>query len=123
MRLHDCYITASVRCAPPDNKPLPEEFENCRTYLVGELRALKNVKVFVALGQIAMKEFLKAWKEIGNEIPKPSPKFSHGAEITLNDKQTLLCSYHPSQQNTLTGKLTIDMFDDIWKKARNLLES
>lgn len=114
--LRDCYITAAVRCAPPDNKPLPDEFENCRPYLVEELHALKNVKVFVALGQIAMKEFLKAWKETGNAAPKPAPKFSHGVEVKLNDKQILICSYHPSQQNTFTGKLTRDMFHAVFRK-------
>ncbi len=122
LELYDCYITAAVRCAPPDNKPLPLEFENCRSYLADELLALKNVKVIVALGQIAMKEFFKAWKEIGNEVPKPAPKFSHGAEIKLNEKQMLICSYHPSQQNTFTGKLTREMFHSIFLRAQKLAE-
>lgn len=122
LELNDCYITAAVRCAPPDNKPLPQEFANCRPYLADEMRALKNVKVFVALGLIAMKEFFKAWKEMGNEIPRPAPKFSHGAEIKLNEKQILMCSYHPSQQNTFTGKLTREMFHSIFRRARELVK-
>lgn len=122
LKLKDCTITAAVHCAPPDNKPLPQEFENCRPYLVEELKRLKNVRVVVALGQIAMKEFLKAWKEWGHEIPKPALKFSHGAQMLLNEKQILICSYHPSQQNTFTGKLTREMFHSIFRRARTLLD-
>lgn len=122
LRLNDCYITAAVRCAPPANKPTREEFENCRPYLVQELGRLKRIRVVIALGKIAFDSFLKAYRESGGSLSKPRSQFRHGAFIHLGDDLTLLASYHPSQQNTFTGKLTRKMFNAVFRKARELLE-
>jgi uracil-DNA glycosylase len=113
--LKDMYITASGRCAPPDNKPSPQELNNCQPFLERELKILKP-KVIVCLGRIAFERILKIYS-IRNSIYK----FGHGASYQLENGIWLLCSYHPSQQNTLTGKLTIPMFDQIWEKAKLLL--
>jgi len=113
--LKDMYITASGRCAPPDNKPSPEELNNCQPYLAREIEIIKP-KVIVCLGRIAFERILKIYS-----IRNSGWKFSHGALFDL-PSASLLCSYHPSQQNTLTGKLTVKMFDDIWKKAKLLIE-
>ncbi len=121
LRLRDCYITAAVRCAPPVNKPAKEEFENCRPYLVQELKLLKSVRVVVALGKIAFDSFLKAYQENGGSLPKPRPQFRHGGAAPLGSDLTLLASYHPSQRNTFTGKLTRRMFHAVFKVARDLL--
>jgi uracil-DNA glycosylase family 4 len=111
--LKDMYITASGRCAPPDNKPSPQELNNCQPYLEMELRILQP-KVIVCLGKIAFDRILKVFA-------LRNLKFSHGAVYELTTDQWLLASYHPSQQNTLTGKLTLAMFDKIWKEAKSLL--
>jgi len=121
LKLKQCYITAAVRCAPPANKPTTAEFARCRPYLVQELRLFTKVRAVIVLGKIAFDSFLVAYREIGNEIPRPRPKFGHGASFILPDNLKLLCSYHPSQQNTFTGKLTRPMFDDVFKKAREFL--
>ncbi|MFQ5903195.1 MAG: uracil-DNA glycosylase [Candidatus Binatia bacterium] len=122
LRLKGCYITAAVRCAPPLNKPAKEEFENCRPYLVQELKLFKSVHVVVALGKIAFDSFLKAYQENGGSVPKPRPQFRHGGSVRLGTDLTLLASYHPSQQNTFTGKLTRKMFHTVFKSARDLLK-
>ncbi len=121
LTLHDIYITASGRCAPPDNKPTLEELNNCQPYLERELEILKP-KVIVCLGRIAFERILKIYSVRGSSF-----KFSHGAlhklrTDSLKTDHWLLCSYHPSQQNTLTGKLTAEMFDQIWKKTKELLD-
>lgn len=117
--LKDMYITASARCAPPDNKPSLEELNACQPYLEREIEILKP-KVIVCLGRIAFERILKIFK-----IRDTSMKFAHGATFDLRPANfqpvTLLCSYHPSQQNTLTGRLTVKMFDDIWRKAKERL--
>jgi len=123
LKLRDCYITAAVRCAPPDNKPSRVEFARCQPYLIDELTALKQVHIVIALGKIAFDTFLAAHREIGGMIPKPRPKFGHGASYLLPAGATLLCSYHPSQQNTFTGKLTQPMFRAIFERARASLVS
>jgi len=115
LTLHDMYITASGRCAPPDNKPTPEELNNCQPYLERELQII-NPKVIVCLGRIAFERILKIY-----EARSSVYKFAHAASYKLANGKWLLCSYHPSQQNTLTGKLTVDMFDKIWKKASDLI--
>ncbi len=117
--LNDCYITATIRCAPPDNKPLPEEIENCRPYFLKELDLLKNVKVLVPLGQIAFTQTLKSLRLKGFEIP--SLKFGHGKIYPLPNGQTMITTYHPSQQNTQTGKLTRPMFDKIFRMVSKKL--
>jgi len=120
--LQDCYITAAVRCAPPANKPARVEFDRCRPYLVQELRLLGRVRVVVALGKIAFDSFLKAYQENGGVVPKPRPQFSHGSVARLDNGFTLLGSYHPSQQNTFTGRLTKKMFHSVFQSTRDLLE-
>ena len=122
LRLTDCYIAASVRCAPPDNKPLPAEFDNCRPYLLEELRLLSRIRVVVALGKIAFDQYLKACREVGDGLPAPLPRFGHGAFYRLPSGVTLLGSYHPSQQNTFTGKLTRAMFHGVFQEARAVLD-
>lgn len=121
LKLKDCYITAAVRCAPPVNKPSRQEFERCRPYLVEQLRLFKHVRVVVVLGKIALDSFLKAYQENGGVIPKPRPQFRHGGSVRLQDDLILLASYHPSQQNAFTGKLTRKMFHAAFKKAREPL--
>jgi uracil-DNA glycosylase family 4 len=121
LKLNDCYVTAAVRCAPPANKPHLDEFERCRPYLVRELQLLKRARVVLALGKIAFDSFLKAYRENGGTIPKPRPQFAHGASVQLAGGLTLLASYHPSQQNTFTGKLTREMFEAVFRKAKEVL--
>jgi uracil-DNA glycosylase family 4 len=124
LRLTDLYITASIRCAPPDNKPLPVEIANCRSYLVRELRLLTRVRVVVALGRLGHDALLIAARDAGITIPDPKPKFAHGAETALTHgprRLVLLDAYHPSQQNTQTGRLTPAMLDRIFHRARQLL--
>ena len=121
LQLTDCYVAAAVRCAPPDNKPTKEEFQQCRPYLLQELQLLRHVSVVVALGKIAFDEYLKAEKELGHEIRKSSPKFAHGSVFSTPWNTTLLGSYHPSQQNTFTGRLTRPMFHAVFREARRLL--
>lgn len=123
LKLNDCYITAAVRCAPPGNKPSRAEFERCRPYLVQELGLFKKLRVVIALGKIAFDSFLAAYHENGGVVPKPRPKFGHGASCVLPDGLRLLCSYHPSQQNTFTGKLTRQMFHRVFEQARAALSS
>lgn len=124
LQLHDAYVTAAVRCAPPENKPLPEEFRNCREYLERELHVLHGVAVVVALGRLAFDAYLGILKKRG-ELPKGSRlQFSHGAVHRLAPPlPALIASYHPSQQNTQTGKLTAKMFDEVFLKARAILSS
>jgi uracil-DNA glycosylase len=117
-KLDSCYITAAVRCAPPGNKPNLTEFKRCRPYLVEELKLFTRVRVVIALGKIAFDAFLTAYQENGGTIPKPRPRFGHGASIMLPDGIQLICSYHPSQQNTFTGKLTKPMFQNIFELAK-----
>jgi uracil-DNA glycosylase family 4 len=117
--LRDCYITATIRCAPPRNKPLPQEIENCRPYLLQELDLLKNCQAIVALGQIAFAQTLKSLRRKGLEIP--SLDFGHGRVYPLHNGRTLISTYHPSQQNTQTGKLTHRMFDQIFDLAQKNL--
>ena len=121
LALHDCYITAAVRCVPPDNKPSPTELSVCRSYLVEEIPLLRNLCVVVALGRIAFDAFLKAWGDAGRTVPSPRPTFAHGALRELLGGVYLLASYHPSQQNTQTGRLTSAMFQRIFVRVRRLL--
>ncbi|HEX4999850.1 MAG TPA: uracil-DNA glycosylase [Terriglobia bacterium] len=118
LKLIDCYITAAIHCAPPGNKPLPGEFVNCRPYMVDELHRLNRVQVVVPLGLIAFKAYFSARKSLGRDCPNPLPKFGHGHAFTLDDGVQVVCSYHPSQQNTQTGRLTEPMFDDVFRQAR-----
>jgi uracil-DNA glycosylase len=117
LTLTDMYITASARCAPPANKPTTEELNNCQPYLEREIEMLKP-KVIVALGRVAFERILRVFAE-----PKAGKKFAHGATFRLGTDPWLICSYHPSQQNTLTGKLTVEMFDAMWAQVKALVES
>lgn len=117
--LHDLYITASGRCAPPANKPSTEELDNCQPFLERELKILQP-KVIVALGRIAFDRIVRIYSASVHGL-RSTVEFSHGATFDLRPS-TLLCSYHPSQQNTLTGKLTVEMFDQIWTKAKGFLK-
>lgn len=114
--LTDMYITASGRCAPPDNKPSPEELNNCQPFLERELEII-NPKVIVCLGRIAFERILKIY-----DARKLVKQFGHGASYQLANGTWLLCSYHPSQQNTSTKKLTPVMFDEIWEQAKKLAD-
>jgi uracil-DNA glycosylase family 4 len=118
--LRDAWVTAAARCAPPDNKPTNEEFDNCRPYLVEELALLRHKKVILALGKIAFDAVLAARQSAGIEAPRPRPRFGHGARFDLGDV-VLLASYHPSQQNTFTGKLTTEAFYAVFARAREEL--
>ena len=122
LSLIDAYITAAVRCAPPDNKPTPEEIAACAPFLDVELAALKNLKVVVALGRIGFEAYLNYLKRSGFTIAKKDYGFGHAVEYKMPNGVTLLASYHPSNQNTATGKLTAKMFTDIFKRARKLTE-
>ncbi len=117
LKLTDLYITAAARCAPPDNKPLPEELANCAQYLDRELGGLKRVKVVVVLGKIAFDAYLRFLKRRGLLENKKNLIFAHGAKYPMADGKLLLASYHPSNQNTQTGKLTRQMFVRIFKEA------
>ena len=114
--LNDAFITSVVKCAPPANKPTVAERDACLPYLEAELEALDRVRVVVALGSFGWDGFLRASKANGVEIPKPKPKFGHGAEARIG-KCLLIGCYHPSQQNTFTGTLTEEMMDEVFSRA------
>ncbi len=123
LALKNLYITAAARCAPPDNKPLPQELASCAPYLDREMDGLKKVKVVVALGKIGFEAYLNYLKRRGLLNSKKPYRFQHGAAYKTPDGKTLLASYHPSNQNTQTGKLTRQMFAAIFKEATRLADS
>jgi len=116
LRLHGALVSAAVRCAPPDNRPLPGEFEACREYLAREAAALPNANVWVALGALAFETCLTVLAGAGEPIPRPKPKFAHGADFRIGSVR-LFATYHPSQQNTFTGKLTRPMLRQVFRRA------
>lgn len=120
LRLTDCYITATVRCAPPQNKPAPAEVSNCHPYLLEEIRLLRHVRVVVGLGKIGFEAALKAYREIGRVEYVSRPRFAHCARYSYNEL-TFIASFHPSQQNTFTGRLTQQMFDRVFRSAKAVL--
>ena len=122
LKLKDLYITAAVRCAPPDNKPLPQELMNCASYLDREVDGLKQVKVVVALGRIGFDAYLNYLKRRGQLASKGPYVFKHAAKYKMPDGKTLLASYHPSNQNTQTGKLTREMFTKVFKEAAKIAD-
>jgi uracil-DNA glycosylase len=120
LALRDCAITATCHCAPPDNKPSPAEIANCRGWLTQTIEILP-VRVFVALGQIGWRSVVDQARERG-WLSGPSPKFGHGAVVELEGGRWLIGSYHPSQQNTFTGRLTESMLDGVFAMAKQLLQ-
>lgn len=116
LALTDVYVAAAVRCAPPDNRPTEQERKNCQPYLERELTLLKRARVIVALGAFAYRCIVLTLQL------KRKPAFGHGVEVPLGDGRTILCSYHPSQRNTFTGRLTMPMFEGIFRRARELSE-
>jgi uracil-DNA glycosylase family 4 len=132
LELFDTFINAAVRCAPPENRPTPTERDNCAPWLESELELLDQVRVVVALGGFAWDSMLRTVRRLGGEVPRPKPKFGHGAETVLRAPAagwsgpsgwTMLGSFHPSPLNTSTKKLSADMLDDIFRRARELAEA
>ena len=120
LRAIDLWVTAPVRCVPPDNRPLPSERDNCAPYLVRELAALDRARVIVALGAFGWDAALRTFAALGAEVPAPKPRFGHGAEAQVGSWR-LLGSYHVSQQNTFTGRLTKPMLDAVFARAAELV--
>lgn len=121
LRLIDCAITAVCHCAPPDNRPTPEEQAACGEAWLAPTLALVRPRVIVCLGQIAWKSLVRPLRA-GGEIVGRAANFAHGAKVALSDDRWLLASYHPSQQNTFTGRLTREMLDDVFRAARELID-
>jgi uracil-DNA glycosylase family 4 len=117
--LHDMYIAAAVRCAPPANRPTPDERDRCLPYLVREIGLLERLRAIVALGAFAYDAVARVLADAGTPMPKPRPKFGHGVEVPAGGL-TVVCSYHPSQQNTFTGKLTEPMLDAVFARAKEI---
>jgi uracil-DNA glycosylase family 4 len=118
LRLRDCWVAAAVRCAPPANRPSPQERDNCLPWTVGELELLPDAQVIVCLGAFAWDAGLRVRATLGEPVPRPKPRFGHGTE--LDGRRVLLGCFHPSQQNTFTGKLTEPMMDGVFARARLL---
>ena len=123
LRLRDAYITAAVRCAPPANKPSPTELMACRPYLLEEVRRLSRARVIVGLGRIGWTTYLQARRALGLSPPLAPPTFGHNVQSRFADGRVLIGCYHPSQQNTFTGKLTRPMLRQVFATARRLLTS
>ena len=121
LELIDVYLSNAARCAPPDNKPAPDELANCRSYLIEELRLLRQARVILALGKIAFDSTLQAIAALGAATPSPRPIFAHGVMHPVG-AYTVIAAYHPSQRNTSTGLLTRAMFDRILKRARREID-
>lgn len=121
LELTDVFVTSAVHCAPPDNKPTVAERAACLDWTVAELQALGNLKVVVALGGLGFDAVLRMCEPLGWERPSPKPKFGHGVEVELENGPRLICSYHPSQQNTFTGRLTEAMFDGVFGRVAELV--
>ena len=117
--LTNAWVTAPVRCAPPANKPTPIERDTCAGWFDAELALLANLRVFITLGQFGYQALWQHFRRVGRELPTPRPAFGHGREVDLGDVSVLM-SYHVSQQNTFTGKLTEDMLDDVFARAVGL---
>jgi uracil-DNA glycosylase len=123
LTLHDCFITQVLHCVPPENKPARQEIDRCQSYMLTELRLLPNVRVIVPLGKIAFDTILRAYRALAMPFPTPLPRFGHGVLSTLPNGLVLLPSYHPSQQNTQTGRLTQPMWYSVFATARAVLDA
>ena len=121
LALRDAYVTASVKCAPPDNQPSNDERDRCHPFLLRELRALTRLRAIVCLGKFGWDQGLRALRSLGHPVPSPAPRFGHAATARIGDGLTLIGSYHPSQQNTFTGRLTAPMLDEVFAKAREAI--
>lgn len=121
LRLKDCYITQVIHCVPPANKPMRDEIAACHPYLLAELRLLANLQVVISLGRIAFDACLRVCRDMKFPLPSPLPRFGHGCMYPLANEITLVSSYHPSQQNTQTGRLTRTEFYAIFETVRDLL--
>ena len=117
LELLDCFVAAAVRCAPPANRPMPAERDNCLPWAQRELELLPNVRVIVCLGGFAWDAALRLRAALGEPVPRPKPRFGHGAELPA-ERHALLGCFHPSQQNTFTGRLTVGMMEDVFARAR-----
>ncbi len=122
LRLRDAYVTCVVRCAPPDNKPAPDERDRCIRFLERELALLPDVRAIVTLGAFAWDGVLLAAGALGHAVPRPRPRFAHGASLHLGPWQVFGC-YHVSQQNTFTGRLTEPMLDAVFSDAKRALSA
>ncbi len=120
LQLRDVYIGAAARCAPPDNKPLPSEFANCFPYLAREFELLKNARVLIGLGAIGFNAILQVLETRNISLARPRPKFGHNALYKI-ENYSVIATYHPSRQNTNTGRLTAPMFDAVFEKAKREL--
>ena len=120
LALVGAYVTAACRCAPPANKPTPAEMARCQPFLLEELASLSGVRVVVALGKIGWDAYLRARRAAGLPVPRPLPRFGHGAEAPMPGGPVLLGTFHPSQQNTFTGKLTRPMLRSVFRRAHRL---
>ena len=125
LKLRNVYITSVVHCAPPKNKPSIEEIDTCNMYLQEEMESLTNLKVVVTLGKIAFDGYYKSLTAMGYFSGRDTikPRFGHGSSFRIPDGKTLISSFHPSQQNTQTGKLTTEMFDDVFLRVRQVLNT
>ncbi len=123
LQLRDAFIAAAVRCAPPDNRPTPQEFARCETHLLAEWAALPRIAIVVCLGKLAWDAAWKALAVQGRAVPRPRPVFAHGAEFALPGGPHLLATYHPSRQNTHTGRLTPAMMDAVFGRARSIVST
>jgi uracil-DNA glycosylase family 4 len=120
LALQDVYITAAVKCAPPDNRPLPEERDRCQPFLVEEFNQLPRLRAVLCLGGFAWEQALRLFDAVGFDVPRPRPSHGHGATADVGPLR-LIGSYHPSQQNTFTGRLTEAMLDDVMRLAKEAI--
>ena len=118
LALRDAYVTAAVKCAPPENKPSNDERDRCHPFLLRELRALTRLRAIVCLGGFGWEQAIRALRAAGYPVPTPTPRFGHAAVAPIGERLTLIGSYHPSQQNTFTGRLTAPMLDHVFAMAR-----
>ena len=121
LALRDVFVTAAVKCAPPDNRPSTDERDRCHPFLLREMEALPRLRVVLCLGKFGWDQGVRTLRAAGHALPRPMPAFGHGAEVRLGEGLTLIGSYHPSQQNTFTGRLTEEMLDAVLAQARRAM--
>jgi uracil-DNA glycosylase len=121
LELRDAFVTAAVKCAPPDNMPSNDERDRCHPFLMRELAALRNLRAIVCLGKFGWDQGIRSLRAAGHDVPAPTPRFGHAAVARIGERLTLIGSYHPSQQNTFTGRLTAPMLDEVFARAREAI--